>query len=221
MLIVKKLIALTLATCFALSCAFGAALAPAVNSPMLNMAGGTPPSTIWVPTATVAIGTADTSIFSATGQGPGQTITPTTSPVAPYVGNTFSFNGVGVYSTPTVNTATITTKIKWGSTVVASGVSSGLQASATNLQFTVTGTCTIITISATPSASTVLCAGTFTYAQALNGLSVITTSFQSTSPVSVDTTAAFKPDVTMTWSTQGGSPPQAATVLVATDQIIF
>lgn len=199
-----------------------ASYVPPVNSPLLNMAGGTPSSTIWIPTATVTIGTADTSVFSATGQGPGQTIIPSSvAPIAPYVGNTFSLQCFGVFTTPTINTATITSKMKWGSVTVASATSSGLQASATNFQFTLQAICTIITISASANSSTVMCSGTFTYAQGATGSSVVTTSFQSTSPVSVDTVSDFKPDLTMSWSTQGGSPPQAATVLIGSVQIIF
>jgi hypothetical protein len=200
---------------------FGAALTPAVNAPMLSMAGGTAGSTIWSPTATVPITTtAETSCLSSTGQGPGQTITPSTNPVAPYIGNAFLLQCTGVYSTPTANVATITPKIKWGSVTVAGGTaSSGLQASATNFQWTLTGMCTIITISASANSSTVMCSGTFTYAQGLTGSSIVTTSFQSTSPVSVDTVSAFKPDLTLTWSSVATG--QAATGLMGLVQILF
>lgn len=199
----------------------GAALTPPVNSPMLSMAGGTAGSTIWSPTATVSIATgAETSCLSATGQGPGQTITPSTNPVAPYVGNSFLLQCTGIYSTPIANVATITPKIKWGSVVVAGGTaSSGLQASATNFQFTLTGMCTLITISGSANSSTVMCSGTFTYAQGLTGSSTVTTSFQSNSPVSVDTVSAFKPDITMTWSSVAGG--QTATSLMGLVQILF
>lgn len=220
----KRLIsAFALLVFFPLVC-FGAALTPPVNAPMLSMAGGTDPSTIWVPTATVLINTtAETSCLSGTGQGPGQTITPSTVPVAPYVGNTFLLQCTGVFSTPAVNTATITPRIKWGSVTVAGGTaSSGLQAGATgNLQWTLSGTCTVITISASPNASTVMCAGSFTYAQGLTGSSLVSTNFQSTSPVSVDTVSAFKPDLTMQWSSVGGTPAQTATSLMGIVQIQF
>lgn len=219
----NKLLAAMLGLLLAGSGAGAASLTPPVNSPLLSMAGGTAGSTIWAPTATVSIATtAETSCLSATGQGPGQTITPSTNPVAPYVGNTFLLQCAGVYTTPTVNTATITPRVKWGSVTVAGGTaSSGLQGGATNLQFTLTGMCTVITISASPNASTVMCSGTFTYAQGATGSSVVTTSFQSTSPVSVDTVSAFKPDLTMQWSSVGGSPPQTATSLMGLVQILF
>lgn len=205
---------------FAFSKVFAAALTPPVNAPMLSMAGGTAGSTIWSPTSTVSIATAaETSCLSASGQGPGQTITPSTNPVAPYVGNAFLLQCTGVYSTPIANVATITTKIKWGTVIVASAASSGLQASATNFQWTLTGMCTLITISASANSSTVMCSGTFTYAQGLTGSSVVTTSFQSTSPVSVDTVSAFKPDITMTWSSVAGG--QTATSLMGLVQILF
>lgn len=205
----------------AVNLAGGAALTPAVNAPMLSMAGGTAGSTIWSPTATVSIATAaETSCLSATGQGPGQTITPSTNPVAPYVGNAFSLQCTGIYSTPVANVATITPKIKWGSVVVAGGTaSSGLQASATNFQWTLNGTCTLITISGSANSSTVMCSGTFTYAQGLTGSSVVVTSFQSNSPVSVDTVSAFKPDLTLTWSSVAGG--QTATGLMGLVQILF
>lgn len=196
-------------------------VAPNAQGQVPSMAGGIATSTIWVPSATVAIGTSDTSCFSGTGRGPGQTITPVTG--IPYVGNQFSLYCSGVFSTPTINTATMTVKIKWGTTTVATATSSGLQATATNLQWTLSGLCTVIAISATPSASTVICNGQFTYAQGVTGSSVVTTALQAATPatpVSVDTTAAFKLDLTMAWSTQSGSPPQAATSLGGNVQIV-
>lgn len=215
----QRFLTLLLLCLLAVSPVFAAALVPAVNSTMLNMAGGTPPSTIWVPTATQAIGTGDTSCFSATGQGPGQTITPTTSPVAPYVGNAFQLSCSGVFTTG-LTTATITTKIKWGSTTVASATSANLTISLTNAQWTAQATCVVIAISATPSASTVMCSGNFTYAAVTSGSNpVVTTNFQSTSPVSVDTTAAFKPDLTLSLSST--SSGQSATSLMGADQIVF
>lgn len=196
-----------------------AALVPAVNSPMLSMAGGTAPSFIWIPTATQTIGTSDTSCFSATGQGPGQTITPSTNPVAPYVGNMFNLYCQGVFTAPAVNTATVTAKVKWGSTVVASVTSSALASSVTNGQWQFQALCEVITISATPSASTVMCGGTFQFASGLVGAALTVNGFQSLTPVSVDTTAAFKPDLTLLLSTTAGG--QAMTSLMAYDQIQF
>lgn len=216
-------LALAFLAVFNFSC-LAAALTPAVNAPMLSMAGGTDTSTIWVPTATVLINTAaETSCISGTGQGPGQTITPSTVPVAPYVGNTFLLQCTGVFTTPAVNTATITPRIKWGSVTVAGGTaSSGLAASSSNtLQFTLTGMCTLITISASANSSTVMCSGSFTYGQGITGSSVVSTNFQSTSPVSVDTVSAFKPDLTMQWSSVGGTPAQSATSLMGLVQILF
>lgn len=197
----------------------GPAVSLGCNNQVVSMAGGRAGSTIWVPTATVSIGTSDTSCFSATGRGPGQTITPTASPAVPYIGNTFTLNCNGVFSTPALNSATILSKIKFGSTTVASATSSGLQATATNLQWTLSGVCTILTVSATPSASTITCSGAFTYAQGATGSSVVSTNFQSVTPVSVDTTTAFKVDMTMAWSSVSGG--QAATVLNGTVQILY
>lgn len=216
----KKFFAAALVLLLAASAGFGAALTPAVNAPLLSMAGGTAGSSIWSPTAAVtSTSTSDTSCFSATGQGPGQTITPTTSPVAPYVGNSFLMQCAGVLSAPGVSVVGLVTKVKWGSVTVATVTTSAPTASSVNLQWTLYSWCTINTISATPSASTVTCLGAFTYSAAATGSPIVTSSFQSTSPVSVDTTAAFKLDLTLAWASTVTT--QTWTSLMGLLQILF
>lgn len=183
----------------------GATIASKNSTGQTSSMVGVAPSTIWVPTANVIINsTADTSCFSATGVGFGQTVTPSAG--VPYVGNTFWMVCEGVFTTPAIGTVGVLSKVKWGAATVASATSSGLQTSASNnLQWALQARCTLRTISATPSSSTVMCWGTFSYAQAATGSQLVVTNFQSASPVSVDTTAAFKIDLTMALASSLGT----------------
>lgn len=185
-----------------------------------SMGGGVSPSTLWVttPASTQSISsTSDTSCFSSTGKGPGQTITPVAN--IPYQGNLFVMECEGVYSSPVINTLGIIPKIKWGSVTVAGGSSSsGVQASASNFQWRLSAKCQVVTVSATPNSSTVSCWGTFSYAQSVTGSAPVITSFQSASPVTVDTTSPFKIDMTMAWS---GSPTTQSATSLAGNLIIF
>lgn len=216
----RKIISTALCWAVLVAQLHAAALTPAVNAPMLSMAGGTAGSTIWSPTSSVTSASlSDTSCFSATGQGPGQTITPTTSPVAPYVGNNFLMQCAGVLTAPGVSIVGLVIKVKWGSVTVATVTTSAPTASGTNLQWTLYAWCTINTISATANSSTVTCMGAFTYSAAATGSPVVTNSFQSTSPVSVDTTAAFKLDLTLAWASTVTT--QTWTSLIGLMQILF
>lgn len=194
-------------------------VSPNAQGQIPSMATGVAPSTIWVPIATQSISTAtDTSCFSSTGKGPGQTIMPAAN--VPYVGNTFVMLCEGVFTTPAIGTVGAVAKVKWGATTVATATSSGLAASATNnLQWSMQAKCTLITVSATPSSSTAMCWGTFTYGQGLTGLSPIVTNFQSASPVNVDTTAAFKIDMTLALASALGT--ENLTALGGSVQIIY
>ncbi len=196
-------------------------MAPNALGQVPSMGGGVAPSTIWVtsPSSTQAINsTTDTSCFSSTGKGPGQTITPVTN--IPYQGNLFVMECEGIYSSPVVNTIGIIPKIKWNSTTIAGGVSSsGVQASASNFQWKLNAKCVVIAASLTPNASTVSCWGTFSYAQSVTGSAPVVTSFQSLTPVAVDTTAPFKIDMTMAWS--GTPTTQSATSLAGNIVIYF
>lgn len=202
MLAMKRYALAVFLAAVALTCG-GAGVTPSVNSPLLSMANGTAPSTIWASAAGASITTtADTSCFSATGSGPGQTITPTTTPVvAPYQYNNFTLTCEGTYASPAIGTVGIVSKVKWGSVTVATATSPGLAASSTNtLQWTAWAKCTLQTANnGSANSSTVSCCGAFTYAQGAGAtsLAVITTPFFSASPVTVDTSAAFKIDLTL------------------------
>lgn len=156
-----------------------------------SMGGGRAPSTIWVPTAAVTIGTtSETSVFSATGQGPGQTITGG----VPYVGNEFHLHAAGVVTTP-IGGGTVTLKVKWGTVAVATLSSGTLAISLTNQPWTIDASCTIRSISASVSSSTMVCSGFFI------GATAVGVAFGSVAAVSVDTTANQVLDISWTWGT--------------------
>lgn len=179
------------------------------NGQIVSMGGGRSPSTIWASAAGASITTtADTSCFSATGSGPGQTITPPNTTI-PYLRNTFTLTCEGTYTSPAIGTVGIVSKIKWGSTTVATATSPGLSASSSNtLQWTAWAKCTVQSVNnSVANSSTVSCWGAFTYAQGAGAtsLAVITTPFFSVSPVTVDTSAAFKIDLTLALASSLGT----------------
>jgi hypothetical protein len=195
------------------SACLGAASTPAVNSPMLSMAGGTAPSTIYVPTASQTIAsTSDVSCFSSTGQGPGATIAANGA----YVGNAYRLHCSGVYTTPIGNTATLTAKIKWAATTIATATTGALPVSATNLPFWFDAFCVIQTIGAT---GTIVCWGNLTYSTALIGVAALSNILQTTSAITIDTTASSKIDATAAWSTTAGG--QTATAIEGNIEILF
>src|ERR1700722_5422356 len=137
-----------------------------------SMGGGRAPSTVWVPTAAVTIAsTAETSCFSATGQGPGQTIAGGTS----YAGNNFYLHCAGIVTTP-IGGGTVTLKVKWGSVAVGTLSGGALTVSLTNQPWVLDANCTFRSVSGTPSSSTMVCSGL------LSGATVASASFSSVSP---------------------------------------
>lgn len=190
-----------------------AATVPAVNSPMLSMGGGTAPSIIYTTTANQTIALAsDVSCFSATGQGPGQTIAGN----AAYVGNTYRLQIRGVYSTPLANVATVTGKLKWGSTTIATITTAALPASASNFPFFIDLICVIRSIGGSGS---IVCTGGLSYVSALSGLSFLYNDLTTVSPVTIDTTTASVLDITGAWSTVAGG--QTASGITGTIEILF
>lgn len=173
-------------------------LTPPVNGPMIGMNGGQPPSTTYVSGASqVMATTSDVSFFSSTGAG-----TQTIPANGPYAFNSFMLRASGVYTAPTVNTATATIKIKWASTTIASITTNAL-GQATNAPFSFVANCTIQSI-ATPSASTIVCRGNFSFMTGVLGLSPTANIIQTTSPVTIDTTVNSKLDATLAWSSVAG-----------------
>lgn len=190
-----------------------AALTPAVNAPLLSMAGGTAPSLIWSTTARQTMAsTSDTSCFSATGQGPGLTIPANGG----YAGNQYLLNCNGFYTVPAANASTITIKIKWGATTVASATVPAVATASTNLPFTATANCTIITIGAT---GTMECFGSLSFAAGLAGTTVLYTFVTTASAVTIDTTVSSKIDLTAAWSAVPST--QSAVTSIASAMILF
>lgn len=194
--------------------AFPAANTPAVNSPLLSMAGGTAPSTIWAATARQTMATtSDVSCFSATGQGPGLTIPANGA----YAGNQYQLTCNGVYSVPALNAATIVLKTKWASTAVAtSGNILPTAAVATNFAFSAVTTCTVITIGAS---GTMECFGQVCFSSGLLGAALSCGYFLTPSAQTIDTTVNSKIDITAAWSSVAGS--QTATTVFGTAMILF
>jgi hypothetical protein len=188
-----------LAILFASAMAFSSALADSMNVPGItpnangqvpSMSSGVAPSTIYVPTAAQTIATtSETSLFSSTGSGPGQTVAASVQ----YAGNRFWFHAGGVITTP-VGGGTVTLKIKYGSTAVLTVSGVALSISLTNQPWVYDAYCTIRTVSGTPSSSTMSCSGD------LIGATTTPQAFANTSAVNIDTTTSAKIDTTWTWA---------------------
>lgn len=193
--------------------AFGAALTPAVNAPLLSMAGGTAPSTIWSTTARQTMATtSDVSCFSATGQGPGLTIPANGG----YAGNQYLLTCGGVFTVPNLNASTVTAKVKWGATTVASVTVPAVAVASTNFPFTAQANCTIITTGATGSME---CFGSVCFSAALTGIAPLCSFVITASAVTIDTTVNSKIDMTAAWSAI--TTTQSATTILASAQILF
>lgn len=158
---------------------------------------------MYVPTANqVMASTSDVSCFSGTGSG-SKTIAANTA----YVGQTFQLTCSGWYTTPGLNTATLTAKIKWGSTVISSVTTPAFPSSANNLPFYATVLCTVISTGATGSMG---CFGGLYYVTGLTGASYLFASLGTASPTTINTTTSNALDGTGAWSSVAGG--QTATV---------
>lgn len=165
-----------------------------------SMGGGRSPSTIWVTTTgqpTLSGGT-EQSAFSATGQGPGQTITGG----VPYAGNNFWLHASGIATTP-IGGGSVTVKVKWGSVAVATLTGAALTVSLTNQPWTLDANCTMISVSGTANSSTMTCSGI------LLGVSTLSLAFTSSAAsTTVDTVSNQILDMSWTWT--AGISPSAA-----------
>lgn len=187
--------------------AFAVATTPAVNAPMVSMAGGTAPSLVLSTTGTTVIATtSETSILQSSYQGPGTTITGG----VPYAGNRFHVYASGIVTTP-IGGGTATLKMKWGSIAVATLSGATLSISLTNTPWWFDGYCNFTAISGTASSSTMRCTGLFM------GASAVPIIFTGTS-TSVDTTTNQLFDVTWTWSSV---TTQTVTSQDATVEILY
>lgn len=143
-------------------------------------------------------GTSEATCFNATGDG-NQTV----QPVAMFVGARFHIYCSGRGQTGLANISTVTAKVKFGSTVIVSGVTLALPASTSAIPFWSDVVCTILS---TGSSGTMTCGGGIQYAPGLSSATPFTTDMTSTSAVTLNTTIAQKIDATATLSNTIGSP---------------
>ncbi len=152
-------------------------------------------SSIFTSSAAVTMATA--AELSCFGAGIGSQTIPANSVV---VGTKFRISCLGVYTTPAANTATVTVKFKWGTTVIGTATTGAMPASQTGTVFAVNGDCTFRSIGA---AGSVACTGTFIWGDGLIAAGSHTGGINATT--TIDTTAAAVLDATWTWSSVAGS----------------
>lgn len=115
------------------------------------------------------------------------------------VGRTFVLAGKGVYSTPAGNVETVTGKLKYGATQVATITTAAFPASATDQPFRFNVTCTVYTVGTT---GTLSCDGELEYQTVLSGTNIWVTNALGTAstPATVDFTTKSDWNVTADWS---------------------
>lgn len=111
-------------------------------------------------------------------------------------GKTIRIKVNGVYSTPALATPSVTIKIKYGSTAVASVTTSSLLSGASNLEFDGN---VLITGRTTGSSGTVMTGGDIRYATGVAGTSATDPLNNSGSTTTINTTTSNALDVTVTW----------------------
>lgn len=125
------------------------------------------------------------------------------------VGQKFLIWGAGFYSTPALNTSTVTLTTKIGSTTISTVTTAALPASATNLPFLFNLQCTVRSIGVS---GTIVCDGSFDYNTAISGIVKTTNSLSTVGTITTDTTADEALDVLGSWSavtTQSATVQQA------------
>lgn len=166
--------------------------------------------TIFTSTADSSLATA--SELSCVGTGVGTQSIPANS-VA--VGTKFRLSCRGIYTTPAANTATVTVKVKWGSTAVATIATGAIPASQTNQGWTLDADCTVRTVG---SSGSMTCTVTFFYSSTTVAAGGVTSVSNVTSPVTIATDSANTLGMTWTWSSVSGG--QTATSSEASLQVI-
>lgn len=178
-----------------------------------SMANGVAPSTIWSAQARQTIASAsDVSCFSATGSGPGLTIPAN----GPYAGNQYLLTCKGVYSVPNLNVATLTAKIKWGSTTVVSVTAPAIAVLTTNFPFTANASCTVLTSGAS---GTMECFASLCFSTVLTNIAPLCSFAITSSGVTIDTTVSSKIDMTAAWSSIAGG--QTASTIIGNAMILY
>lgn len=146
-------------------------------------------------------GTSEQSCFVGTGDG-NQTL----QPAAMFLGARFRVTCVGIGQTGALNVATVTAKVKFGSTVISSGVTAALPASLSSIPFRGDVVCVIRSVG---SSGTAVCTGGLAYATGLSSSAPLLTDLTATSAVTINTTVTQKLDATITMSSAVGSPSLA------------
>lgn len=158
---------------------------------------------------TTVASTSDVSVYGGAGNGVGSL---TLAANSAYVGETFLFVYGGTYSTPLLNAATITAKVKWGATTLTTATTAGLGIglTSTNFPFSVSVRCTVQQIG---SSGKIACFGNFATTAGLISTSPISTVQITASAVTFDSTQSVTIDSTMAWSSVAAG--QTASVIIA------
>lgn len=114
----------------------------------------------------------------------------------------------GVYSTP-IGTPSVTVKVKYGTTVLASKTTTSLLSGASGLEFNVD---VIITNRSVGATGTVVVNGHVEYATGVAGQSATDSLDNGGLPVTIDTTAGNALDVTLTWDSATATRIATSTV---------
>lgn len=115
------------------------------------------------------------------------------------VGQKFYIWGAGYYSTPALNTATVTIAAKIGSVTISTVTTAAFPASATNLPYDFNLQCTVQAVGSGTSAK-IVCDGGFNYATALSAVAKTSNSLSTVGQIGFDSTASQALDVLVSWS---------------------
>lgn len=111
-------------------------------------------------------------------------------------GKTIRIRIGGIYSTPALATPSVTIKVKYGSTILATVTTSSLLSGATNLEFDGE---VMITCRTTGATGTIMCHGDIEYATGVAGTIAVDPLNNGGTATTIDTTTSTALDVTATW----------------------
>lgn len=169
------------------------------------------PGVLFTQTAdkTVSNTVAETSVV---GTGVGSMTLPANFFVA---GKTLRIRIGGIYSTPAIATPSVTVKVKYGSTVLATVTTTSLLSGASNLEFDGE---VAITCRTTGATGTVVAHGDIEYATGVAGTIAVDPLNNAGAATTIDTTASALVDITVTWDT--ATSTRIATSTVTTCEVI-
>lgn len=130
-------------------------------------------------------------------------------------GKTIRLRIGGIYTTPALATPSVTIKVKYGSTVLASVTTSSLLSGATNLEFDGE---VDITCRTTGASGSVMLHGDIEYATGVAGTIAVDPLNNAGATTTIDTTASNLLDVTLTWDS--ATSTRSATSTVTTVEVI-